>query len=638
METDVKSMDATGAGGPMSQVEREIANELINRSPAHLMLLDGAGVIFDINERTERLLKRSAADLRGSKPTHVFAAILARADTIGEERAQRGFQIQHEQAWYEAQVYRALRTPAAPDTDSYVVVRATDVTDRKSAEFQLLESEARLEEATRIAQMGTYKLYWDTMKVIWSHQMYEIHGLAPDSIDPSASRYNELVHPDDLQSVKEMVQSLVSGREVANSEYRIMRGDGRVRWVTVDGRVLFDVGGRPYATFGTVQDVTEIKNREERLRDLVSRNAVLTEALQASPIGVAVVTNQEDESRIFYANAAMEKIFGAEEQKIIGRNLEDFIGEDTDRSEFEVLTDAIRRATHYACEITFNRFDGSSFLGQIAVAPVHAEASKAVIAHTLIITDVTDDRRRTEVMMESQKMEALGKLAGGVAHEINNLLQPIITLSDLGHEATEKDNEKLSQYFDVITRSGRKAREIVRQVLTFSRQDAPAASFHDICALLRDAIQLAESGLPPGITVTQKITVDHAQVLVNPTQLSQVVINLFRNAADAMDNQGDIELALDSMSEQEIAEAHLSAAAHSWLRMRIMDTGSGIEDSARGRIFDPFFTTKPVGQGTGLGLSVVYSIVHGWGGSIDFDSEVDKGTTVMVYIPEHLDV
>lgn len=239
--------------------------------------------------------------------------------------------------------------------------------------------------------------------------------------------------------------------------------------------------------------------------------------------------------------------------------------------------------------------------------------------------------------MDAQKMEALGKLSGGVAHEINNLLQPIITLSDLGREACKEDDEKLLKYFEVITGSGRKAREVVRQILTFSRQDAPLIGSHKVAPIVEDAVRLAKSGLVPGAELKTHVEIDDAHALVNPTQVSQVVINLVRNAGDAMDGQGTINLGLVRLSETDAIKAHLKRPDRGWLVLTVSDSGCGIDEESRARIFEPFFTTKPVGQGTGLGLSVVYSIVLGWGGAINIESEVDMGTTAMVYIPEFIE-
>lgn len=222
--------------GPMRAVSREMAIDLANSSPAHIMLLDAKGMVFDVNARSEALLCNTASDLRGTKPTKVFDAILTRVASIGHERAQRGFQLQYEGDWFEAQVFNTQPSSDA-DNREFLVLRATNITDRKAAEFQLLESEARLEEATRIASMGTYKLYWDTSKVIWSHQMYEIHGIAPGSVDPSATGYNQLVYPKDLSIVEAMVKDLVSGKEITGTEYRIVIHGDQIRWVRIEGRV-----------------------------------------------------------------------------------------------------------------------------------------------------------------------------------------------------------------------------------------------------------------------------------------------------------------------------------------------------------------------------------------------------------------
>lgn len=621
------------SSGPMAKVSRDLAIELVNRSPAHVMLLDNADRIIDLNARCEALLGQSAQALRGSEPGHVFAAILKRLKSIGELRAQQGFQIAHGRSWYDAQVFGAS-VDQGEGTQDIRVLRATDVTDRKAAEFEVLESEARLEEATRIANMGTYKLYWDTMKVIWSHHMYEIHGVTPGSITPSETGYNQFVHPDDLDDVLHMVKDLVSGREVAGWEYRIVTPDGNQRWVRLEGRVLFDADGKPYATFGTVQDVTEAKNREEELRELVARNTILTEALQASPVGVAVLTPDGDVPTVFYANPALEQITGYTDGKLIGLSVNKWRSEQTDPNIFDGFLDAIQNGQPQSCELNLQRADGVPFLSQIEVAPVTVGSGDELVAQTLIVRDITDDRRRTDAIMESQKMEALGKLSGGVAHEINNLLQPIITLSDLGREACRPEDEKLLKYFEVITGSGRKAREIVRQVLTFSRQDAPLIGLHRVAPIVQDAVNLARSGLLPGIQLECHIDIDDSTALVNPTQMSQVVINLVRNAADAMSGSGVVELSLTKCPSAEVPDIKPEDAGNGWFLLSVADSGSGINKESRDRIFEPFFTTKPVGQGTGLGLSVVYSIVLGWGGRINIESEVDQGTTAMVYIPE----
>ena len=221
----------------------------------------------------------------------------------------------------------------------------------------------------------------------------------------------------------------------------------------------------------------------------------------------------------------------------------------------------------------------------------------------------------------------------GVAHEINNLLQPMLALSDLGRDIADKDPAKVRKYFEVIASSGRKARDVVRQVLTFARRDAPQLAPYPIADLVGDALHLLHSGLPPGIHLNQTLDCGDARAVVNPTQVSQVVLNLVTNAADAMDGEGEVMVTLGEIELDQPTAAPLTLTAGRWIRLAVSDKGCGMDPYTLSRIFEPFFTTKLAGRGTGLGLSVVYSIVAGWGGALKVDSEVDKGTTAMVYIP-----
>jgi signal transduction histidine kinase len=282
------------------------------------------------------------------------------------------------------------------------------------------------------------------------------------------------------------------------------------------------------------------------------------------------------------------------------------------------------------------RRDETTFLAQLEIAPVHDFPGRPAIAFVVNLRDITVDRQRAEALLQSQKMEALGQLSGGVAHEINNLLQPVIALSELGHGVADKDADKVRRYFDVIGGSGRKARDVVRQVLTFARRDAVQVAPHAFAPLISDALDLVHSGLPPGVTVHRDLLTGETRAVVNPTQVSQVVLNLVKNGADAMNGKGEVTVTLLPIQLDAPSAAALNLTPGPWLKMTVTDHGCGIDHATRARIFEPFFTTKPVGKGTGLGLSVVYSIVTGWGGTVRIESEVDKGTSAMVYIPAHV--
>ncbi len=513
------------------------------------------------------------------------------------------------------------------------VIDAVDITAMKNAEFEVRESEQRLEEATRIAQLGTFKLQWDTGTMQWSPHVYTILGLAPDAYVYSLGRYRAMVHPDDRESYDRLHEDLLDGKGIRGAEHRIIRPDGNVRWLRVEGRVLFDADGIPYASFGTYQDITEAKQREQELKSLLRRNTLLYEALDASPIGVAVVTTEYGRPEIFYVNAEFERLTHHNTSSLSEGGMAALQPEGDAGRGWDRILQTLAVSRGGAFEVSCDQRGAAPFLAQIEIAPVSDHPGQETNIFVLNLRDVTSDRQRAEALLQSQKLEALGQLSGGVAHEINNLLQPMLALSDLGQDIADTDPAKVKKYFQVIASSGRKARDVVRQVLTFARRDAPQLASYAIAALVEDALALAHSGFPPGITLASSLSVEGVSAVVNPTQVSQVVLNLITNAADAMNGEGTITLRLDTVDLDAIAAGSLTLAAGTWVALTVSDHGCGMDSYTLSRIFEPFYTTKVAGKGTGLGLSVVYSIVAGWGGTLKVDSEVDKGTTAVVYIP-----
>ena len=612
----------------ISDFDRLTARALLEAMASAAVVLDGAGTLVAHNARAEDLLQTHVLAVVGKVIEGPFRMMADRARRMGDGTTSVTFDQALGNTWYHVSVYPIWAQTGGPMLQ---IIAATDITQQKHAEFEIRESEARLEEATRIAQLGTYKLHWDTEAIQWSPHMFVIHGLSPGSFIHTRETYNALVHPEDRELFDQYRRDQFEGKALRGAEYRIVR-KGAVRWLRLDGRVLFDAEGEPYASFGTCQDITEAKQREQELKSLLRRNAILYEALDASPIGVAVVTTDGPRPEVFYVNAEFERLTGFK-TSTLAKNTIEALQPKEEAGEWQKVAQALNTSSAGAFELLCARLNGTSFLAQLEIAPVRDHPGRDAMVFVLNLRDITIDRQRAESLLQSQKMEALGQLSGGVAHEINNLLQPMLALSELGIDIADSDPEKVRKYFEVIASSGRKARDIVRQVLTFARRDAPQLAPYAISFLVADALRLLQSGLPPGISLEQDIAVGDAEAVVNPTQVSQVVLNLVKNAADAMDGEGAVRVALTVVDLDVAAAAALTLTPGRWIRLRVADEGCGRDAYTLSRVFEPFFTTKLAGRGTGLGLSVVYSIVTGWGGTLKLESEVDHGTTAVVYIP-----
>jgi signal transduction histidine kinase len=225
-------------------------------------------------------------------------------------------------------------------------------------------------------------------------------------------------------------------------------------------------------------------------------------------------------------------------------------------------------------------------------------------------------------------MEALGRMMGGVAHEINNMLQPVALLAqDVIDQGLVADAGR--PHLDVVLECTEKARQIIGDLLAFSRPTQRSVEALDPATLLQNSLRLVRQAVPPSLELSVRIEGQPPTIAINRTTFVQILLNLVTNAAAAMDGRGELTISLDEVCGQR---------DRVFVRLRVVDTGRGMSKTTLGRAFEPFFTTKPVGQGTGLGLAVVYGLIHEMGGTITLDSEPGRGTTVTILIPVALDL
>lgn len=268
-------------------------------------------------------------------------------------------------------------------------------------------------------------------------------------------------------------------------------------------------------------------------------------------------------------------------------------------------------------------------------AKVQERTAQLIQANKALRLEMQERKRAEKELIHAHKMEAIGTLAGGIAHDFNNILTAVMGYAEIGMHKKDIDPTKLKYIFEQILQAGFRAKDLIRQILTFSRQSDQERVPVKIGTIVKEALKLLRATLPKNIQIKEIIRTETDVVLAVPTQIHQIIMNLCTNAAHAMrDEGGVIEVVLDLCSKETLREVSFDQPGEGrYLELSVRDTGSGIDPAIVSRIFDPFFTTKAPGEGTGMGLSVVHGIVKSHGGTIRVQSEIGKGSTFQVLLP-----
>jgi PAS domain S-box len=408
-------------------------------------------------------------------------------------------------------------------------------------------------------------------------------------------------------------------------EFRISPADGRVIYLYCDVSVDMGDNGHPARIVGTLHDVTDRRRFEERLSDILREREMLLAVIDACPISITVADGRLPDMPLIYANRTFQTLTGYGRDEVLGMNCRFLQGPDTDPAAVRAIRDAVASGSQTEVRLVNYRKDGTTFLNRLVLAPIRDERG-GVSAYIGLQSDVTDEARREDAERQRQRVEALGRMMGGVAHEINNLLQPITLMAEELIVRHPRDQDRA--YLDIALDCALNARRIIGDLLAFSRPGSRRAEVLLADDLLQDALVLVRKAVGPGIVTELNIRDGGIAVRADRTAFTQVLLNLAGNAAASMAGAGTIRIVLRAHPHDDAPHAQRSA------RIDVVDTGSGMDRATLERAFEPFFTTKPVGQGTGLGLSVAYGLVKEMGGEIILASAPGRGTTASVLLPE----
>ncbi len=499
-----------------------------------------------------------------------------------------------------------------------------DVTAYWLMEQELLKSEAKYRDIFEHSAEGIFQFDPSGAMVACNPALARVLGYA--------SAGEVLLEPGDfflrIQARQdehlEFLRLLAQNGRIFDFEMQVVRRDGRTAWLSINARAVLDDSGHLTRVEGAARDITDRKRAEDERMLLVS-------AVDQSAEGLVIVSR---DFRLEYANPAFAQIVGSGQS-----------GGQTDLSDLlePFLSESVRKmlglGLRWSGRVSLTRPGGDDGVAEALISPVR-DAKGSIVNHIMLVRDMTYELGLEKRLRQAEKLEAIGVLAGGVAHDFNNILTPILLNTEMILADIPWQHPLRKPLADVV-RASERARDLVRQLLTFSRQGELTIGDLPLTPLVRETLKLMRGMIDARVKLRQKVTELSLIVRADPAQIHQVLLNLCLNAAQAMTEGGVMEVGLSPVPEPPRPENGVIAAGMdlsrlepgAYARIWVSDNGHGMTQEVCEHIFEPFFTTKKPGQGTGMGLAAVHGIIKSCGGAVLATSTPGQGSLFEIFLP-----
>jgi two-component system cell cycle sensor histidine kinase/response regulator CckA len=586
--------------GPTIIFTNQRLNEMLGYDEGELIGLDHWLVYHpDYREVTR---KRAQARMRGEKVTHQYEVKLHRKDgswLYGEINA-RAISLEEEHG---------------------IQVWVRDITERKQAEDTLKESEEKYRTILESIEEGYFEVDLVGNLTFFNDALCKITGYTRDELLGMNNR--EYTTPETAKKMYQIFNQVYrTGKPLRIMDYEIILKDGKTIVLEMSTSLMRDPAGAPVGFRGVIRDITERKKAEEALKESEVKYRTLSEQ---STDSIYITTRQ---GKLSYINQSFLDLFGYTKKKIKYLKAQDFYANPKDRSKFQQEIEKTGSVRDF--EVKLRKKDKTE-IECLITSNIRTADNGSILGYQGIIRDITEKKNLEAQLLQAQKMEAIGTLAGGIAHNFNNLLMSIQGNTSLMLLDTPPDHPHYER-LTTIEKSVQSGSKLTSQLLGYARGGSYEVKPISINRIITDT-SAAFAMTRKDITLHHDLAHTLAGVKADRGQIEQVVLNIYVNAAEAMPHGGELFITTRNIPHTEITGKSYTIKPGTYILLTIRDTGIGMDTATQAKVFDPFFTTKGLARGTGLGLASVYGIIKAHGGYIDVESHKGHGTTFLIYLP-----